>query len=555
MLLSRFWMIGLVSMIAGAAEASLPYPVSDWRCFPPTREWRWCETELPGLGAGQGTHALIEDRGGNVKLLASGKEIWSTVGRFDRTIVAVPDGTTRLAVQFNRKEMPRLFLGSRELLELVRTKRTVDAVKPIIPDLLPITGGIAVAVLLWLLTKHDPQENAVPWFLVANAGFGLIALQTLNYSAGIGFSPDIRFAIRHVATICYSIGLLRCILHVNGLSSGWLWIGFELVVIAMGDLWSPTVGVFGIAAGGVYCWIIGKRSGTGPKGKTNYLFFSGFAFPLLQSCMEFFQLPSTFYRVQLPLGVGMTFRNFGWLLIIVAMTGLITKRFAARNRERVEREVEIQGAAEMQAMLLSGAAVSSKAFTISSRYVPARQIAGDFHVQLQLDEGSVLVVVGDAQGKGFRPALLVSQLVGILRANPATPEVSANTLNEFLCTSAPGELVTAAFALIHRDGTVQYVSAGHLAPYLENEEFAVNPQPPLGLSRSTRYLASEFVLQPGQRLTLISDGIVEARNVKGELFGFDRTVERIGCGIESLIQAAQAWGQEDDMTALEVRLR
>jgi serine phosphatase RsbU (regulator of sigma subunit) len=64
---------------------------------------------------------------------------------------------------------------------------------------------------------------------------------------------------------------------------------------------------------------------------------------------------------------------------------------------------------------------------------------------------------------------------------------------------------------------------------------------------------TSVALNPGEQLTLVTDGVVEARNDAGELFGFERTAALSGNSAEAIAQAAQAFGQEDDITVLTVR--
>jgi serine phosphatase RsbU (regulator of sigma subunit) len=92
--------------------------------------------------------------------------------------------------------------------------------------------------------------------------------------------------------------------------------------------------------------------------------------------------------------------------------------------------------------------------------------------------------------------------------------------------------------------------AGHLAPYLEGKEVAVEPGLPLGLNVRSIYKESTFKLATGEQLTLLTDGVAEARSSSGELFGFDRTAAVASQSAESIVRAAQEFGQEDDITVL-----
>ena len=101
---------------------------------------------------------------------------------------------------------------------------------------------------------------------------------------------------------------------------------------------------------------------------------------------------------------------------------------------------------------------------------------------------------------------------------------------------------------------MRIANAGHLPPYVDGNEAAVHGGLPLGITDAEQYDEAEFELNPGQTLTLLSDGVVEARNAAGELFGFTRTAESAKGSARSLAEAAQSFGQEDDITVLTVAL-
>jgi serine phosphatase RsbU (regulator of sigma subunit) len=104
--------------------------------------------------------------------------------------------------------------------------------------------------------------------------------------------------------------------------------------------------------------------------------------------------------------------------------------------------------------------------------------------------------------------------------------------------------------LATQDGTVTVANAGHIAPYLNNAEVAVENGLPLGLVAEAAYPESTFHQQPDQQLTLVTDGVVEARSESGELYSFERTAQIAGQPAESIVAAAQEYGQEDDITVV-----
>jgi serine phosphatase RsbU (regulator of sigma subunit) len=100
------------------------------------------------------------------------------------------------------------------------------------------------------------------------------------------------------------------------------------------------------------------------------------------------------------------------------------------------------------------------------------------------------------------------------------------------------------------NGTLTIANAGHIAPYLGGKELLLENGLPLGLAAESAYAEFAFQLARGQRLTLLTDGVVEARDKSGVLFGFERTAAISTDAAESIARAAQHFGQDDDITVL-----
>ena len=96
-------------------------------------------------------------------------------------------------------------------------------------------------------------------------------------------------------------------------------------------------------------------------------------------------------------------------------------------------------------------------------------------------------------------------------------------------------------------------NAGHLPPYLNSQEVALPGGLPLGAIPEVSYDEVRLYLHPGDRLLLLSDGVVEARQPTGELFGFDRVHNLSNQSAFYIADAAKEFGQEDDITVLTVR--
>ena len=128
-------------------------------------------------------------------------------------------------------------------------------------------------------------------------------------------------------------------------------------------------------------------------------------------------------------------------------------------------------------------------------------------------------------------------------------------LNTQLRGRSGGHFATCIAASLDPNGTLQFANAGHLPPYLNGSEIAVEGSLPLGIAEHLDSATQRLQLSPGDTLTFITDGVVEAANSAGELFGFERTCEISTHSAAQIAAAAQAFGQEDDITVLTVEGR
>jgi serine phosphatase RsbU (regulator of sigma subunit) len=95
-------------------------------------------------------------------------------------------------------------------------------------------------------------------------------------------------------------------------------------------------------------------------------------------------------------------------------------------------------------------------------------------------------------------------------------------------------------------------NAGHLPPYLNGKEIDLEGSLPIGMLNEATYTAQNFTLQPGDRVTLMTDGVVEATNAAKQMFGFERAREISREGAAAIAAQAQGFGQEDDITVVGV---
>jgi steroid delta-isomerase-like uncharacterized protein len=241
------------------------------------------------------------------------------------------------------------------------------------------------------------------------------------------------------------------------------------------------------------------------------------------------------------------------------------------ERERVEQELKV--ARTIQQASLPKEVPTLEGWQITPFYQPAREVGGDFYDFYELDDGRVGLVVGDATGKGV-PAALVENatcafLGGVATASGSSPgKVLARVNEAVLARIPPNMFVTCFYAILDpQSGHLAYANAGHDLPYLwhgsDAEELRARGMP-LGLMPGMEYEQKEIVLEPGDSVLFYSDGLVEAHNPKGEMFGFPRLRALVAehgeerplgdTLLEELYSfVGESWEQEDDITLLTLR--
>jgi sigma-B regulation protein RsbU (phosphoserine phosphatase) len=149
-------------------------------------------------------------------------------------------------------------------------------------------------------------------------------------------------------------------------------------------------------------------------------------------------------------------------------------------------------------------------------------------------------------------------LVGAIRTTveeACDPALMLRKLHDMLLGRTAGGFATALAMRIAADGHVAIANAGHLSPYLDGQEIALPGALPLGFAEGGTYESVRFELPPGARLTLISDGVVEAQKQNGELLGFDRAQAISTQSATAIADAAVQFGQEDDITIVTIERR
>ncbi len=241
-----------------------------------------------------------------------------------------------------------------------------------------------------------------------------------------------------------------------------------------------------------------------------------------------------------------------------------------RERERVEQELQV--ARRIQQASLPEGVPQLEDWQITPYYQPAREVGGDFYDFLKLPKGRLGLVVGDATGKGVPAALVMASSRSMLRAVAQASESPGEVLrsvNDPLVTDIPPSMFVACFYAIldPESGSLTYANAGHDLPYLwrggDCEELRARGMP-LELMPGMSYEEKEIVFEAGEAALFYSDGLVEAHDPKGEMFGFSRLRALVakhgkqGSLEEALLEelysfVGEGWEQEDDITLLTLQ--
>ena len=257
-------------------------------------------------------------------------------------------------------------------------------------------------------------------------------------------------------------------------------------------------------------------------------------------------------------GSSMSLFTLTRLLVLVAVVYAVWDQLSQQLRRQRFVDSEMKAAQEIQQVLVPAAAErEAPGFAVSSVYRPASEVGGDFFQIIPLQGDGTLIVAGDVSGKGLRAAMTVSLVVGALRTlaeYDSSPAAVLAGLNRRLIGRTQGGFVTCCAVLIDAHGRATMANAGHCQPYLDGHEVDLPNGLPMGLVEGAEYEELAMDVSHGQQLTLLSDGVVEARNHHGELYGFDRLNQLMQQRptAEHVADTAVTFGQDDDITVLTV---
>jgi hypothetical protein len=243
-------------------------------------------------------------------------------------------------------------------------------------------------------------------------------------------------------------------------------------------------------------------------------------------------------------------------LMQISMLAILILRFARSRRDEERFKSELEAARTVQQVLIPEEIPAIPGLALECVYKPAGQVGGDFFQILPTPNNGALVVIGDVSGKGMPAAMAVSLLVGTVRTlahYTQSPSEILTAMNQRILGRSKNGFTTCLVLRLDPDGAATVANAGHLAPYNGSKELTVESGLPLGLAAEAEYTESTFHLDPGEELTLVTDGVPEARAKNGELFGFERTASIAILSAAHIAATAVAFGQQDDVTVLKIR--
>jgi hypothetical protein len=266
-------------------------------------------------------------------------------------------------------------------------------------------------------------------------------------------------------------------------------------------------------------------------------------------------------KIQAPL---FTIHNNPFTIYLLSYTFLFLSIVYAVYRYSVEEsnrqgaiDQEFKSAQEVQQVLIPETLPPLPGFAVTSAYRPAQEVGGDFFQLIAHSDDSALFILGDVSGKGLKAAMTVALIVGTVRTLAEIyrdPAEILSGLNRRLHNRLSRGFVTCLILRLDPDGACTFSSAGHLPPFLNQQELAIEPALPLGLVASASYEETTIHLNIDDRLTLYTDGLLEARNAAGELYGFDRLHQLLTTkpDAKQASDDAVAFGQDDDITVLTI---
>jgi phosphoserine phosphatase RsbU/P len=209
-----------------------------------------------------------------------------------------------------------------------------------------------------------------------------------------------------------------------------------------------------------------------------------------------------------------------------------------RGAKRAAQEAERQQARAIQAGLLPRGRPHFEGFEIEYAWEPSEEVSGDVFDVSALDGERLALCIADVSGKGLAAATLAKELRAAVREfapQAESPAALCTAVNQALCRpGAQTRYATMFYGVLEREGRLRYESAGHCPPLLVrgdgSVEFPAGFSGVIGIFSHWLYQNQEIELRRGDCLLLITDGILQAENARGEEFGYQRLIAAVERG-------------------------
>jgi hypothetical protein len=574
-----------------SAWAPFTFTSSESAVLSPAPTWNWYRLRLHLPDTGQPTALLVQGVRGEYEVylngvLQPGSRLASRFVLF-RSSTAIfpldtPGGDMEIAL---RTRVPAIYESGSPVSAVVIGTRDVLTAQANVENNLPLHAFILPQVIYLLITltgvaifalyRAQPTHREYLWLslcllsLGANAVFwnasviaGLLPMSVLSYFADPFVYPWLVAQIEFVYSFAgrkpsraVRVYEVICLLVPLYLNFGTLFFPIRWTVGTLGE----TLVVLPVALGLPILLTLWYRRGNREAGwlilpvlltSTSLVTYDG-GFVLGELGLR----PTTLDLIP-PLKLGpyqLEYGSISSLVFLVFITIVIFLRFTRVSREQSRIKAELSAAQELQSRLVPAIPPPVPGFAFEAVYLPAAEVGGDFYQVLEQADGSALIVIGDVSGKGLKAAMTGALVIGALRtlaAENLSPATLLEKLNLQLVQGNDGGFVTCLCVRVDANGAITLANAGHLAPYRNGTELPVDFGLPLGITAEARYSEASIQLAPGDQLTLLSDGVLEARTAAGELYGFDRTRTLSTAPAEVIASTVQRFGQEDDITVL-----
>ncbi len=461
-----------------------------------------------------------------------------------------------------------VLFGRAPVLEEIRRAADATHFYQVLPQALLCASELLGGMILLLVFRNDPRGRAYLWFVAFLFLDGTMSLESvfnyvyplLPYSTG-----PLTDALGMIGRYAPLVGFIAAFTGVR--LNRWMR-GYQILLLAIPVLfglpylsekfawlpqWSDTA--FGVTLLVVQVpFIVGSLAFLAWKWRRGNS-EAGLLLPsfLLASTIEVLGITVPWFRESHVGRFGFSFDDLSMFFFLVSIAPVLLFRHRRITLEHERATAELDAAREIQQRLVPKSIPALTGCHIEAAYLPAQEVGGDFYQILSRPDGSVVIAVGDVSGKGLKAAMTGVLAIGALRTlafDGLGPAEILMRLNAELVRASNGGFVTCFCGVLDSCGNLCFANAGHLAPFCNGREIQVPGTLPLGIVAGTTYEESSLALYPGDHLTLLSDGVVEAQSAAGELFGFERTCQISSQTAQSIAEQAQRFGQTDDITVL-----